>query len=241
MTVRLGRKRRARPGTQLVLRRLGPGGRRPGAGRPKKQGAGVSHRARPALNRHAPVHVTLRTVRGVWNLRSRRSFSVIRRAFYAGRDRFGFRLVHYSVQGNHLHLLVEAQDRRALSRGMQGLAIRLAKGLNRLMHRRGSVFRDRYYARSCRTPLETRRVLLYVLNNHRRHAFQRGEQLPRCWVDDFSSGPEFMGWDSSVLPQARRRFLDLPDAIAAPKSYLLRIGWRRHGRLKVDAIPGPRS
>ena len=73
----------------------------------------------------------------VWNLRTRRCFTALARAFWGGGNRFGFRLVHYSVQGNHVHLLVEAKDEKSLSRGMCGLGVRVARGLNRVMRRRG--------------------------------------------------------------------------------------------------------
>src|ERR1700681_2024074 len=103
------------------------GGKRKGAGRkPGGERAGVWHVARPELPARFPVHVTWRMKKEVWNLRTRRCFSVLKTAFGGGANRFGFRLVHYSVQGNHLHLLVEANDERALSRGMNGLGVRVA-------------------------------------------------------------------------------------------------------------------
>ena len=105
----------------------------------------------------------------VWNLRTRRCFTALARAFGGGADRFGFKLVHYSVQGNHLHLLVEARDERALSRGMNGLGVRVARGLNRVMRRHGRVLDDRYHSRILRSPTETRRVRAYLLQNARRH------------------------------------------------------------------------
>jgi len=107
--------------------------------------------------------------RGVWNLRTRRCFTALARAFWGGCDRFGFRLVHYSVQGNHLHLLVEVQDRRALSRGMKGLGVRIARGLNRVMRRRGAVLDDRYHEHVLRTPTEVRHARHYLLQNARKH------------------------------------------------------------------------
>jgi REP element-mobilizing transposase RayT len=116
-----------------------------------------------------PVHVTLRVKRHVYNLRSKRCFAPIRRAFAAGHDRFGFRLNHFSVRGNHLHLIAEVEGKRALSRGMQGLAIRLAKGLNRVMGKNGRVFDDRYHAHVLRTPSEVRRALDYVARSVQRH------------------------------------------------------------------------
>src|SRR5262249_56515976 len=131
------------------------GGRRKGAGRkPVRARAGVVHRRRPVLKARFPVHVTWRMREGVWNLRSRRCFSALARAFWRGADRFGFRLVHYSVQGNHLHLLVEAKDERALSRGMNGLGVRVARGLNRALGRRGKVLQERYHGHVLKTPTE---------------------------------------------------------------------------------------
>src|SRR5262249_29660064 len=107
---------------QIGLRFRTWGGKRKGAGRkPNGPRAGVSHAARPALKSRFPVHVTIAMRKGVWNLRSRRCFTALSRAFWGGADRFGFRLVHFSVQGNHIHMLVEAQDQHALSRGMNGL------------------------------------------------------------------------------------------------------------------------
>jgi REP element-mobilizing transposase RayT len=129
----------------------------------------VVHRRRPVLKARFPVHVTWRMQRSVWNLRTRRCFTALARAFWGGADRFGFKLVHYSVQGNHLHLLVEAKDERALSRGMNGLGVRVAKGLNRVMRRHGDVLADRYHARILRSPTEARRARSYLLQNARKH------------------------------------------------------------------------
>src|SRR5206468_2104105 len=114
--------------------------------------AGAPHLPRPTLAPRFPVHATWRMAGGVWNLRTRRCFSALARAMHGGAARFGFRLVHYSVMGNHVHLLVEAPDRRALSRAMKGLGVRIARALNRVMQRRGPVLGDRYHAHILRTP-----------------------------------------------------------------------------------------
>ncbi len=96
------------------------GGQRKGAGRkPKRDRAGVSHHGRDEVTRDTPVHVTLRVLDHVWNLRSRRCHAVVRAALAGMKDRRDFRVVHYSVQGNHLHLLAEADGNRELSEGLQ--------------------------------------------------------------------------------------------------------------------------
>jgi REP element-mobilizing transposase RayT len=139
------------------------GGKRKGAGRkPAGARAGVPHQRRPALSPHHPAHVTMRVLPDVWNLRSRRAFRAIGRAFASSKERDGFRLIHFSVQGNDLHLIVEARDAQRLSRGMQGLATWIARRLNQLIGRRGKVFADRFHAQVLRTPLEVAQARAYV-------------------------------------------------------------------------------
>src|SRR5438309_4172023 len=110
------------------------GGRREGAGRPRTRphpglvGPGVPHLAREEINSRHPVHVTMRVQPGVGYLRVYRRAQLLEDAFREARLRFGMRIIHYSIQGNHLHLLVEVDSAESLSRGMQGLAIRVAKG-----------------------------------------------------------------------------------------------------------------
>src|SRR5262245_27671107 len=96
------------------------GGHRDGAG-PKPKGArkGPSHKARPRLAARHPVHVTLRMARGLPNLRSQVPMRVLSGVFRTARDRLGLRICHYAVQWNHLHLVVEAEDARALARAMK--------------------------------------------------------------------------------------------------------------------------
>jgi putative transposase len=139
------------------------GGVRKGAGRkPKGDRPLVPQRQREELASRFPVHVTLRLQKGLASLRSTPARRVIEGAIGAACYRFGTRLVHYSVQSNHLHVIVESEARRTLSRAMQGFAIRLARGLNKLWGRKGKVFSDRYYDRILSTPREVRSALGYV-------------------------------------------------------------------------------
>jgi putative transposase len=202
------------------------GGARKGAGRkPKGERAKVSHRTRAPLASRHPVHVTMRLRSGLPSLRRASEFRTLCAAFEAGAERFGFRLNHYSVQTNHVHLIAEAPDRRALSRGVQGLAVRVARRLNRLWQRKGKVFSDHYHDRILRTPKEVRNALAYVLNNAKRHGiFHAG-------VDGFSSGRWFDGWREA-------KPVDLGSAIVAKaRTWLQTIGWRRWGLISLDEVP----
>ncbi len=203
------------------------GGRRPGAGRkPTGRRAGVPHSARPAhLGRH-PVHATLRARSGVGSLRAARVFGPLREALAAA-SKPTFRLVHFSVQADHIHLLVEAPDQAALSLGMRGLTIRLARAANRALGRRGAVWADRYHARALTTPREVRHALVYILMNWKKHRpDSRG-------IDPCSSGFWFTGWRGRpALPPA-----DVRSPVAAPRTWLGRDGWQRHGLIAIGETP----
>ena len=167
------------------------GGRRPGAGRKTARSRAASpHRAREAFRPYQPVHVTLRMADHVWNLRSQRSFAIIHGALADVRERSDVRVTDYSVQGNHVHLIVEASGQRALGTGIRALTIRLARRLNRMMGRRGAVFEDRFNVHVLRTPAEARNAIRYVLGNYASHAARRGERVSPEWADPYASAVE---------------------------------------------------
>jgi len=223
-------KRGLKAPTQEVLAFPEWGGKRKGAGRkPNGRQAGVSHLRRVPLASRYPVHVTMRIARGLPGLRNRKTLPVLTKCFALGKERDGFRIVHYGVMGNHVHLIVEGKSREALSRGMQGLAIRLAKALNRYWGRKGTVFADRYHDRILKTPREVRNAIVYVLRNARKHV---GAAIGA--FDAFTSALWFDGWKMC----ARERYGGFgPCPVADARTWLLRFGWRRHGLLRFSEVP----
>lgn len=223
--------------------------RAPKLGRPKKPGAGTPHRRRPALSKHHPVQVVLRVVREVGSLRRRLAFRAIREATIVALRRDDFRIVHVSLQRTHLHLLVEASDKRALSRGLQGFQISAAKHLNRLIsrdrpgpRRRGRVFSDRYYAEIIDSPRQARHALAYVLNNWRKHVEDRAPSV-RTWPFDwFSTGWMFPDWaerpDEHFLPDLPPTYEPL--VVRRPATWLLTTGWKQHGPISLLEISSSR-
>jgi REP element-mobilizing transposase RayT len=202
-------------------------------GRPREPGSGVPHVPR-SVHARFPLHVTLRVRPEVWQLRSRRCFRVLDRAFRAASAKLDTRLAHFSVQHNHIHMLVETTDARALARAVQGMCIRMAKGLNRVMGRRtGTVFADRYHSRPLRTPTEVRQALVYVLQNGRKHLARLGHRLSPGWMDEYASGAWFSGWTAPVT----RPPGDAP--VREPKTWLLTRGWRERGGgpIRRDEMP----
>jgi len=218
------------------------GGRRQGAGRkPKGEKAGVSHAPRALLAARFPVHVTLKLHRGLPRMRNRSEYAALRSAFVAGctgiaRASGGdsFRLCHYAVLNDHLHLLVEARDRSALSRGLKGLAVRIAKALNRLWRRRGTVFADRYHDRILKTPREVRNALRYVLANGKKHAAEGREVHVPAAIDTYTSAPWFDGFRETVTVRGLEA---IPRPVTDSRTWMLNIGWRRHGLLSVHELP----
>jgi REP element-mobilizing transposase RayT len=190
------------------------------------------------------VHVTLRIVPGQRPLRSCATFRTIHAALCAGAEKEGFRLVDYSVQSNHFHFIVEARSSRDLSRGVQGLAIRLARRVNRRFARQGKLFRDRFHSRVLRDPLQARNARRYVLNNARRHV-RGARRVATSWLDTCSSAPFSPDW---TIPRGTPRapptgrdtyLLALGNAAVPPHTWLLRVGWSLAGPLVVTEVPGP--
>ena len=214
----------ARP-AQMAFTFRSWGGARRGAGRPATPGRGrVAHRRRQPHDRHCPVHVTLRAATGVPSLRGAPVFRALRTAL-AHSSSTGFRVLQFSAQQDHVHLVLEADAPSYFVRGVQGLMIRVAKAVNRACGRRGRVWGDRYHARRLGSPREVRAALVYVLRNVAKH-------LPGVrGLDPCSSAVWFDGW--RVPPAAPPG----PAPIRLARTWLARVGWRRHGRLGRDELP----
>ena len=245
------------------------GGKRKGAGRkPKGEKPLVSHRTRPRLKHYTPALVTMRLRANLPSLRDDGVLAVVKDARLKS-AREDFRIVHFSIQTNHLHLIVEAQDNAALSRGMRSFTVRLAKLLNREWRRKGRVFADRYHLQVITAPKPMRNALVYTLNNARKHNSWKPKR-----ADPYSSGPDFLDWreprstwdkdptaqSRSTTPKPRRRpgmssieWFELANGYTKEnreraqaegkllaRTWLLRVGWRRHGLIGVLEAPAER-
>jgi REP element-mobilizing transposase RayT len=216
------------------------GGARRGAGRkPKALLPGVTHTPRAILPARHPVHVTVKLRQGLPKLRQPRERAVLLAAFAKAKQRAGrtgktFRLTHFAILNDHLHLIVETQDRQALARAVQGLLIRIARALNKLWQRHGSLFADRYHDRALTTPRAVRNALCYVLANGKKHAAEgRAVTVPQA-IDVYTSAPWFDGFVEHITV---RGIAGLPPPVAEPRTWLLSIGWRRCGLLSAHELP----
>lgn len=186
--------------------------------------------------------MTIKLRRGLPRLRSRREYAALRAAFAAGcaRNLAGtFRLCHYAVLNDHLHLLCEAECRTALARGLQGLLIRVAKALNKLWARRGSVFADRYHDHILKTPREVRNALRYLFGNFKfgsgkKHAAEGREVRVAQALDTFTSAPWFQGFRERITVVGIEAIVR---PVADARTWLLSEGWLRHGRIGVHELP----
>jgi len=204
-------------------------------------------RKRPPVSSRTPVHVVLRVTEAVGRLRRRHAYHAIRLAILTAAVLGLIRVVHVSIQRNHIHLLVEAASEQALASGLKGLQVSAARRLNAAITierklatpRRGRVFVTRYHAEIIRTPRQARHCLAYVLNNWRRHREDlSGAAQRRAQVDPYSSGIAFTGWDGITGPfEIPADYQPLPVAVA--RSWLLTDGWRKHGAIGLREVPGP--
>ena len=209
---------------------LGHGGARKGAGRPRQgDRARVSHGGREAFSKEHVVHVTCRLERGLPSLRNARTVELLMEYLARVCERSGFRVVEYSIQGNHIHLLCEAASSEALSAALNGILSGMARVLNNYWGRRGRVFADRYHAELITTPTQCRNALLYVLANAKKHGY-----LPlSAGADPCSTAPRFP-FDSH--PSRRCD----PKPAAEPRTWLLRTGWHTRSRARLSLHDHPR-
>jgi REP element-mobilizing transposase RayT len=211
------------------------GGRRPNAGRKRTLKYDPSHGKRPDLSFKHPVHVMLRTLPSVPRLRQRDGYEAIRAVLLYFFADAGFRIVHISIQRNHLHLIAEAASKQALRSGMQRFAIRAARALNEAFDRAGKVFEFRYQAKQIKDASYARNALSYVLNNWRRHREDRYTGMQDMPFDRFSSAASFTGWHlrKGLTPPEP----DLP--VSPARTELLTFDWEWFGRIDPFEVPGP--
>lgn len=214
---------------------MGHGGFRVGAGRKPAGGRrSTPHVRRPMHHRSRPVHVAMRsTLRG---LRNQLFLTVLEDSIRRSNQRWRglFRVVQYSLQRNHVHLLVEARDKAALQEAMRGLAVSLARRANRRLHRRGRFWQERWFGRALETARQVRNALVYVLGNAHKH-----ENALAAGIDPFSSALWFDGFRGHARPLAckppGRTDTGPPTALA--ETWLLSRAWRRLGLLSVFEGP----
>ena len=225
-----------RRGQSKLSFRSARGGARLGAGRkplpPNLRH--TPHRARPVHSATHPVHVTLRAT--TRSLRHPFVSRTLLRAFRASSSEW-FRIVHYSVQENHVHLIVEAASTSSLGTGMRGLMVRVARRVNSLLFRRGRFWADRWHGRALTGPRQVRHALVYVLQNRRKHA-PRAVQLEPKRDDDTLDPLSSAAWfDGFTEPPRQSRPRAGPPSVAAAQTWLLRVGWLRHGRIHPREAP----
>lgn len=235
------------------------GGQRKGAGRkPKFARAGEPHETRPEVSARFPRHIVLKVRDDVGSLRKRfmhralraATIAVAMRELHSDDVNGAFRIVHISIQRTHIHLIVEADSKLAMTRGMMSFLTSAAKHINAeysvnrklARRRRGAVFADRYHQEIIKTPRQARRTLSYVLNNWRKHREDREPHTKNWTVDPFSTAWGFGGWkeyrDGECLWMPPPTYESL--IVYLPKTWLLREGWRKSGPISMFEIPSTR-
>jgi REP element-mobilizing transposase RayT len=221
---------------------------RRGAGRkPSGPRAGSPHRKRPVIKPSHALHVVIRVVSQVGNMRRRSLYKAMRDATITAALRERIRIVHVSIQRTHVHLLVEAEDATALARGMQGFQISAARNINTALgkgcqRRRGRVFSDRYHLTVITSPTQARHAIGYVLANWRKHGEDR-DGLASTWlVDPFSSGILFPDWQELEGRAVMWPWRDTYDPLMVrrPQGWLLRAAWKLRGTISARAVPSTR-
>jgi REP element-mobilizing transposase RayT len=214
--------------------------KRRGRGRPPKyKGYATRYGDRMKFARRTPLHITLKVDRAFKSLRRRDEYRAVRAAMVKMLGRDDFRIIHLSLEGDHVHLIVEATSHQALAGGMKAFECSAAQRLNRCIGRRGRVFVTNYFARVIKNPTQALRVMSYVLNNWRKHKQSRRYECANWQVDYFSTAPSFTGWARSPDADCSHDFgwSYEPMPATEPTHFLLEKGWKLVGGIRFDAVP----
>ena len=214
----------------------------PGPGRPKTGTTRMAHAKRPELGENTAVHVTMKCTRKVPNLRHRKKYALVRRAFAKVQKVAGFRLVHFAVLGDHVHMLCEADSARHLSKGIQRITISMARSLNAdgvrgagesldpkagpFRERRGwigKIFADRYHEHVLSSPTEMARCLDYLFSNALKHFGM--QNAVRCKITFATGAVRYMELDAFTSFADLHTAADPPMATA--RGYLLKRALRQ--------------
>jgi putative transposase len=184
----------------------------------------------------------MRALSGRPNMRAQLVFRKVR-ASIARVHRGGLRVLHFSVQRDHVHLVVEAPDKRGLARGLQGIASGVARAVNHLVHRRGTFWRGRYHRRDLATPRAVRNAIVYVTMNFRKH--EAHDETAFTVLDTRSSAAWLVGWEPRAGPwlealretEIVRELAPDPAPVAPSSTWLGKTGWKRRGLIAPSEVP----
>ena len=188
----------------------------------------MRHRARPTHKYWNPSHVTLRAEKGLPSFRQQTLYAAFEEAFRRMR-REDFRIVELSVQDNHVHMIVEADDNDAFARGMKSFSVRANRLFNAALGRgRGRGWGDRYHRRDLTDARQVRNALVYCINNYKKHL---GMSHGLMRIDPCSSARWFEGW--TAIRTANDGLRPTPE----PRTVLLARAWKAHGFIHPGEVP----
>ena len=151
-----------------------------GAGRPAKVDRGIRHISREKINRPSALHLTIKVRENKADIKNKRILKALHYAIRRARLQ-GLRVVHYTLEYNHVHLLVEANDNKSVQKGMQALGISFSKAINKIKQVKGSVYKHRHHFRKLNSRREYKNVIQYIFRNGIKH------KRSLCLIDPFNS------------------------------------------------------
>lgn len=174
-------------------------------GRPAIHDRGIRHIERPRFNRPRSFHLTIKVKSNKADIQNKKILKALHHAIFRGRLK-GLKIVHYTLEFNHVHLLVEASCNRVMHSGMQALGISLAKAINRFKSLKGSVYKHRYHYRQISSPRDLKNVLHYIFHNGIKHKRTRHVldlynsclAEKRLWAE-IKVKPELTEWQRKLL------------------------------------------
>jgi REP element-mobilizing transposase RayT len=215
-------KRKIRKHTQLSL--TNP----KGAGRKAIHDKGIRHIEREVIKKDTVLHLTLKIEKNKANLKNKSILKALQQSIKKARL-LGLKVIQYTLEYDHVHLLVESSDKISLGKGMQSLGISFSKKINKIKKQNGKVFKTRYHFRKLSTPREIKNVLNYILGNGVKHKESSSIVSPFNSLSVITAFDKlYPGFERMIEETIQKSFYlrelkkSLADTLSSPKNYHLR-------------------
>ena len=211
-------KKKIRKGKQLSL--TNP----KNAGRPAIHDKGIRHRKREEIKRARPLHLTIKLNRA--QMQNKMILKHLKHSIKRGRLK-GLRIIHFSLQNDHVHLYAESESNLILTQGMKALGVSFAKRINKHFKTKGQVYKTRFHLRVLRSASEAKNVINYILKNGVKH------NRTKSFIDSYSSWvvlhdfkliglgrkKEREDIGAYIFKYLQREYLEFKDMLASLKIY----------------------
>lgn len=136
------------------------------AGRKAIHDKGIRHTSREEIFKPSPLHLTVKLKRA--DIQNKVVLRILKHAIYRSRLQ-GLRVIHFSLEHNHVHLYAECESNFVLGKAMKAFGVTFVRRVNKLKKIKGQLYKYRYHLRVLKSARDAKNVINYILKNGIKH------------------------------------------------------------------------